>query len=413
MKKSNRLYFRFLVFFYMFILQTPLSNIIPILKYMDELVALLALPLFLLKLKQNKFLLIYRKKESYFIFLVIFSIVGLIGNLRYHYQPMGMVALPAWFLSIKFWLVIYTSKVLVGQLDLRRYAKRIFFHIKGIVVLFTTLTLLNYVIDLFPADIRYGLKSTQLFYGTPTGFAAVCVFLFAIVMLISSYIKGTAKWSVAILILMCSTLRSKTFTAAIAFLGIYYFVNICKKKIGFMKLLLFIPIAIAVTWNKIEYYFFSYIQYDSARYRLLVTSIAIVKDAFPIGTGFGTLGSHLSAKYYSPVYEKYGISKVHGLVEGAAYFASDNFWPMIAAETGLIGAISMVLVIYIMIKKIQKVKSVDISLYASGMVCISYLLISSMAEAAFVSQTAIPLAFVLGIIYKKREKRIHYTKNRH
>ena len=103
--------------------------------------------------------------------------------------------------------------------------------------------------------------------------------------------------------------------------------------------------------DQIEYYFFSDIQSDSARYQLLITSILIARDSFPIGAGFGTFGSYMSAIHYSPVYRIYGISNVHGLIEGATYFTSDSFWPMILGETGIVGLVSIVIVIIRMIKR--------------------------------------------------------------
>lgn len=97
------------------------------------------------------------------------------------------------------------------------------------------------------------------------------------------------------------------------------------------------------------------------------------------------------------------ISNVHGLIEGATYFTSDSFWPMILGETGIVGLVSIVIVIIRMIKRLQLIKSLDLALYASGLVCISYLLVISMAESAFVNPVAIPLAIVLGLVYGKGE----------
>ena len=155
--------------------------------------------------------------------------------------------------------------------------------------------------------------------------------------------------------------------------------------------------------DQIEYYFFSDIQSDSARYQLLITALSIAKDSFPLGTGFGTFGSYMSAIHYSPVYRIYGISTVHGLIEGATYFTSDSFWPMILGETGVVGLASIVIVLGNMLKRLQKTKNIDLALYASGLVCMSYMLIISMAESAFVNPIAIPLAIVLGMIYGKSE----------
>ena len=128
-----------------------------------------------------------------------------------------------------------------------------------------------------------------------------------------------------------------------------------------------------------------------------------MKDYFPIGTGFGTFGSYMSAKNYSPLYQMYGISNVNGLIKGAAYFVSDSFWPMIAGQTGIVGLIAIIAVLCLMVVKIQKIKQWNKAMYAGGLMAMAYLLIVSMAESAFVNPVAIPLALVLGLIYGQDE----------
>ena len=96
---------------------------------------------------------------------------------------------------------------------------------------------------------------------------------------------------------MCSSLRSKAFAAVFVFCIIYYFVFIREKKITLKTFLIFVPVIVFMVGDQIEYYFFSDIQSDSARYQLLVTSLSIAKNSFPFGTGFGTFGSYMSAIY--------------------------------------------------------------------------------------------------------------------
>lgn len=377
-------------------------NCFPPFKYLDEIIALIAIPLYIIELKKKSFK-VKAKTNVLIMALIVFSIAGMLGEIEYKYQPMS-AAMSDMFLCLKFWLTIYTGKILFSELNLKKIGKGVFFHVKVVTSLFCVLTLMDNMLHIFPANIRYGFRSTHLFYNNPTSFVAACAFLIAILMAIKPYVRKFQKWIAILLILMCSSLRSKAFAAVFVFCIIYYFVFIREKKITLKTFLIFVPVIVFMVGDQIEYYFFSDIQSDSARYQLLVTSLSIAKNSFPFGTGFGTFGSYMSAIYYSPVYRIYGISNVHGLIEGATYFTSDSFWPMILGETGIVGLTSIVIVIVCMLKRLQKIKTNDLALYAGGLVCMSYMLIVSMAESAFVNPIAIPFAVILGMIYGKGEK---------
>lgn len=74
-----------------------------------------------------------------------------------------------------------------------------------------------------------------------------------------------------------------------------------------------------------------------ARNALYITSVDIAKDYFPFGAGFGRYGGWISAKYYSPLYDEYDLSRVYGMTEEKTSFTCDTFWPMVLGETGFIG----------------------------------------------------------------------------
>ena len=85
--------------------------------------------------------------------------------------------------------------------------------------------------------------------------------------------------------------------------------------------------------------------YQSAGYargELARQAIAVANDYFPLGTGFATYGSAVTAQIdnYSPLYYTYGLSTVWGLAPGAASFLSDTFWPTVLAQFGYFGLIA-------------------------------------------------------------------------
>ena len=73
------------------------------------------------------------------------------------------------------------------------------------------------------------------------------------------------------------------------------------------------------------------------RIALYVASVAIARDEFPFGAGLGRFGSEMSRVAYSPVYERYGLTKVRGLAADDSGSITDTFWPTILGETGVVG----------------------------------------------------------------------------
>ena len=75
------------------------------------------------------------------------------------------------------------------------------------------------------------------------------------------------------------------------------------------------------------------------RIALYAASVAIAREHFPLGVGFGRYGSHISRAFYSPAYEEYGLSQVVGLRQRRPNAVTDTFWPMLLGEAGVIGVL--------------------------------------------------------------------------
>lgn len=396
-------YFVFVFVFYVIIFRKLFENYIPFLGFADEMFAALAFPIFFLKLGRNKWK-IKRNKKLIPLFLGSFVIVSFLGNLVYKYQPYFSAVFPDMFLNLKFWLSIYVGSEMFKKLDLERYGKKIGYHIKAVTILFILLVLADWVLDLFPGNIRYGFKSTQLFYGLHTTFAAICAFLIALITLIRPYVKYYLFYVSLLLILMASTMRSKAFGAVLLFLLLYYIVYYLNKKIRIWHILFMAATGILIGWSQIEYYFFSNIRDEAARNLLLKKCFVIAADHFPFGAGFGTFASYFSGVVYSPIYAKYGLSSVYGLTQNKPSFISDSFWPMIIGQSGYIGVIFYLLLLVTLFIKIQKLSKISKEYYLASLFAVAYLCISSMAESAFVSPIAIPLAIVIGISITKGDQ---------
>ena len=403
---NTRRYYIFILVFYLFVFVTAIEKIFPLMKYLDELYAVLAIPLFVLELKEKNGKIIWRKYSSVG-WIVLFCLMGIISSMIYRYQPIVKTMLPDLLLNIKFWLSIYVSYSLFGNMNLDFFGKKIGLHIKIIVCIFVMLILGDsFIKEIFPGYIRYGFKSVELFYGHPTTFAAICVFLLALLCLLKQKVKNYQLFIITLCIFITLTMRSKAFGGIILFVGLYYMVFIRNKKINLGTMITIGIGCVIAVWGQLQFFFLGATAEGSARRKLLETSFIIAKDHFPLGSGFGTFASYFSTVAYSPLYSNYGISHIQGLSQKNTNFASDSFWPMIIAQTGYLGLLFYCMAILMLFKRIQKVRLADKNKYFAAMFSFSYLLISSIAEAAFVHPIAIPLAIVIGISLKNNDKEL-------
>ena len=387
-------YYLFIVVFYIWILRDMLERFIPSIKYLDELYALLAVAVFMIELRKNRGR-IKLQKYSLTMWLGLFCISGIIASLVYQYQSVVNVMFPDLFLNIKFWLAIYVSSILFKSIDIETYGKRIGKHIKVVIYMWLIMIAVDmFFLELFPGEIRYGFKCMQLFYGHPAAFCAVCAFLLALLCIVKKKVKNAKVYMVILCLLMVSTMRSKAFGSVILFLIMYYIIIGFNKKINVRTLVVIGLGCMVMAWSRIQYFFLGA---EYARRVLLRTSLVIAKEHFPLGAGFGTFASYYSGLVYSPLYYQYGVDKIHGLGREQGSFISDSFWPMLLAQTGFLGTFFYGMALFLLFRWMQKIKIIDRDKYFAALYILGYLLISSVAEAAFVHPIAIPCAMVIGI----------------
>jgi hypothetical protein len=75
----------------------------------------------------------------------------------------------------------------------------------------------------------------------------------------------------------------------------------------------------------------------TARGQLYTDGIKLAEQRFPFGTGFGTYGSYASVLYYSPLYDKLGLSSEYGFSRESPLYLTDTSWAGFIAELGFIG----------------------------------------------------------------------------
>lgn len=390
--------------FYLLVFQDALTKAVPFVRYVDEAVAILGIVVIASRsLKKGKLRL--TKGTAWMTLLcVLFVAVGLLSNVIYRYQPWPVIMEDV-LINIKFFLAIIAGFVLFDGFGMEALADRFSRYARVAAALLFGLFVIDALFGVYPdASYRYGIRVFKLFYRHSTYLAAAAVFLIAVLTMFPR--KGNG-WFIAMgLILLVFTLRSKAIVAAACYVFIYILTIAWKKKLNFWYFALIGCMAIALAWEQIFYYFIE-LEGAGARSVLTQTSLRIMGDYFPIGTGFGTFASNVAGEHYSPVYALYGINNIWGMSEENPLFISDTFWPIIFGQTGLLGTAFFVGILAILAVQIFKLRRINRYVYAAGIFVLGYLLISSTSEAAFHNALAIPLAMLLGVMFALRKR--HYA----
>lgn len=385
---------------YTLVFCSPLGESISLLNFIDEIIPMFFFPL--LFLKRNSKIHISKNATWAIGFLFIFLLSGILGNIIYQYQISRLVLIDL-LTNFKFFLTIGFSFLFFYSSEKEKNAinfKTILWHLKFISLTLFIIFLVDRLFVIWPGEIRYGISSAMLFWPHSTYFAgALCFLISALLML---YEKGNIMYILIDVIMMVFTLRSKAIAAAFVCLLLMIYNRYFKGKLKIWHLGILGILSIIVGWRNISFY---YIQLSgrSARSVMTQTAFKILKDYFPIGTGFATYGSHSAAVNYSKVYLLYGFHNSYELRGDSQSFMDDTFWPIILGQSGFAGTLAYILVLIILFQAIWKLQDTNKSYFMAGTFCFLYLLISSVAEPAFNNLVAIPLAVIIGFVLSKKK----------
>ena len=390
------------ILIFVFVFQDLLQTTLFPLKYLDELFAIAVFPMLVLVLFRTGLHYQITKRNLCMIFLIIavwFS--GYYGFVQNRYQPLGSTIRDS-IACIKYFMAIGTSCLIFTDIDLRKIKKTLWICLGAVSLCLFVLCAADLVLHIFPGGYRYGLRTVRLFYTSFSQLATMCLFLCVIYLrMFEFYHDRILPWLCMLFFVIAWTMRIKAFMGVICV--IFAYVRICRMRrpIGPVAWGLMGVSGLAIGIRQFRYYFETV---ESARKLLTKESVAIARDYFPFGTGWGTFGSAFSGNPYSPVYRMYHLDDVWGLTPDYYAFVADTFWPMILAQCGLIGASLYVLILLILVLEVFSFGKKNAYAMASGLVSVLYLVIASTSESAFVNTYAVPYAFWLGVLFAENRK---------
>ncbi len=388
----------FLVFF------DVISRCIPKLNYFDELIVFALLALAILKW----FIKPHHKTKYFYLSLVAITLILFIGIASNYASSTYLGVIPLIkdiVLTFKYVIAMFSSLYLFKGKYNYALKKNLIAVTKILIVVIFLFYPISMVFDLgMTGSVRMGIPSYKFLYSHYTYLVFNCVVFLSV---LSLDYKKNYLYYVLCLFLMIMTLRTKSL-AFVAVFVIYKFFE--SKKIEFKKWYL-IPVSLVgigvMVPKLIQYIEWGY-DYN-LRNGLYVIGLLAMFETFPLGTGFASFGTNLSYIYGSRIYTYYDMIGHYQGMEVANHYSfpiSDVYWPSIYAQFGVIGFFSFSLLLFIVLKKIMKIKATKQR--CSILIMFAYLFISSIAEASYTNDTAIftvifTILILMTISKKERE----------
>lgn len=276
--------------------------------------------------------------------------------------------------------------------------------IRQLAILFSLYLLLIGIGDLFIKDFMRMLLSHESRYATAASVLSLCYLYF------SEYTRRDKLIFILLLSIGLFSGRSKLF----GFLALCTLMMLYINKSFEMKFnakntffLLFAIVATAVVAkDKIELYFITGgfgggrdVEDLYARMALYYFSVRIFKDYIPFGSGFASYGTYASGEYYSPIYTKYNMERMHGLTESSPSFIADTYYPALA-QFGLVGLFLFFLFWYYLTHKaIISFRKGCQKEAVIGIIIIAFFLIESISDATLTHNRGFFMMMLLGLIF--------------
>lgn len=371
--------------------------------YSDEIIEIICF-IYILRWIQSKFL---KRNNRLILTWLLFLITGLIGSLLWNEQSPIAIVQDGFFSCSKF-LVAYIAAYIYFSRN-KCSLQCIVTMSKWIVIGLCLISIHDILFRPWfeTADYRYFLNSQKLIFTHPTYLthAAVTLLLvFTYSMICES--KKVLQYMFLASYLIVVAMRTKGICFLVIFWLFYFYFFTFKFKhkriFCFFGLLLILLIGYGTFSNT----FLTGDKYYRPRSIMLKDSIRIMREHLPFGTGFASFGSPVAAKYYSKMYKSLGYLSKYGMNPDDSQFLSDNFWPTIMGEFGLLGTAIFIYIIALFGKKcLNKLNRREFGSGFIMLMIITYMVITSLAETSFFNPTSMLLFIIFAFCEVKSKDR--------
>ena len=392
-----------------FIFQPVIQEKMSIFQWYDEIIAIILFVNFMLNVITGKIRKIL-KSELYSLLLMLLLIgEGIISNITANIVTEWKTICIDIITNLKIYMIYLGVLSLKDKnKNLNEIVKITNFFVRKIVYVATVLAIISLAYNIgMSAETRFGIRSFKFIYIGAGNFNMICYYFIALLTLGLDDKKNKIPL-LCTLFLWASTLRTRAFLYIFIYVFLYFIIlgkvklskEVMKKAkpiIVICSIVLIIVCTYVIIGEQVEYYFGNA---RMPRAILLKYGIETMIEYFPVGSGFSTYGSSEASKNYSPLYWKYGFNDGYGINYADRQYLSDNYWPSIMAQFGIIGCIIVVFLIINIIKSIiKRTKENKYAFFASIMILIC-VICASLATSSMVHYTTVGLFFILGLVTK-------------
>lgn len=179
------------------------------------------------------------------------------------------------------------------------------------------------------------------------------------------------------------------------------FVFFLKKRLNFKSpktmiyCALLASIVLMVTWTRFDSYYVSGLSNENlARPMTYKTSLKILIDYFPFGSGMGSFACNGAMQYYSPLYLKYNLDGIWGLGAGGKKFICDAYYPTLA-QFGMVG---IFLFCWFWKRRLSAIDHIlDLKYYRVAMITFCCLAIEQTADSSWLSGKGMGYCMLLAL----------------
>jgi len=379
---------RFLAFAILFL---PISFAIDgFLSYYDEVFVLFYLLFGLF----GRYRYFSKKNKRTLVFIGIYYLLGFISNYYSHIISSVFPVFIDSFTVYKQFLIFEIIINIANKKDKLKVISTLLPIAKFYVVLAGIIGLVSQFIDLgMTASERYGIKGFSFVSNNHSGFGITiiaCLLIFA-----SSSINKSKFLLYSIISLISLLLTTKGVIYSFITFGIVIYVVSKRGSLKTRDFVILIISLLLVSSFQIKTYF---MDNNSARMVLLVSSFNIANSYYPLGSGFATFGGQQAKINYSPLYYKYGLNNVYGLSEKNGDFLNDDYIAMILAQTGYFGLLLYFIIIYRIFQIINKNDNISVRLKIVSLAILLMLYVSSVATGIIKTPNGVFLFALIAVL---------------
>lgn len=172
---------------------------------------------------------------------------------------------------------------------------------------------------------------------------------------------------------------------------------------------LVVTIILMVTWTRFDAYYVSGLDNEAlARPMTYKTSLRMLVDYWPFGSGMGTFACNGAWRYYSPLYYKYNLNGIWGLDEGGG-FICDAYYPTLA-QFGMVGVFFFCWFWKRRLAAIDRI--VDMKYYRVAMITFCCLAIEQTADSSWLSGKGMGYCMLLGLCLNANKNLMEMMKRK-